>query len=119
MHHDQWSDIARNPLNGRIFEYAGEDPYLAGQTVVAEIQGIQSQHVAATVKHFALNDQETNRMTDSSDADERTMQEIHLPAYDAAVRQGHVASVMCSYNRVGGTYACENPSLLTTVLKKQ
>jgi beta-glucosidase len=112
-------DIARNPLNGRNFEYAGEDPYLAGQTAVAEIRGIQSQHVAATVKHFALNDQETNRMSDSSDADERTMQEIHLPAYEAAVRQGHVASVMCSYNRINGVYGCEQPHLLNDVLKKQ
>src|SRR3954451_4792761 len=112
-------DIARNPLNGRNFEYAGEDPYLAGQTGVAEIQGIQSQKVAATVKHYALNDQETNRMSDSSDADERTMQEIHLPAFEAAVRQGHVASVMCSYNRINSVYGCENPYLLTSVLKKQ
>jgi beta-glucosidase len=112
-------DIARNPLNGRNFEYAGEDPYLAGQTGVAVIQGIQSQHVVATVKHYALNDQETNRMTDSSDADERTMQEIHLPAYEAAVRQGHVGSVMCAYNKVDGVYSCEQPYLLNTVLKKQ
>ena len=112
-------DIARSPLNGRNFEYTGEDPYLAGQTGVAEIRGIQSQHVVATVKHFALNDQETNRMSDSSDADERTMQEIHLPAYEAAVKQGHVGSVMCSYNRVNGTYACENRYLLRTVLDNQ
>src|SRR3954464_13218673 len=112
-------DIARNPLNGRNFEYAGEDPYLAGQTGVAEIRGIQSQHVAATVKHYALNDQETNRMDDSSDADGRTMQEIHLPAYEAAVKQGHVASVMCGYNRVNGIYACQNRYLLRTVLKKE
>ena len=112
-------DIARTPLNGRNFEYAGEDPYLAAQTGVAEIEGIQSQHVLATVKHYALNDQETNRMTDSSDADERTMQEIHLPAFEAAVKQAHVGSVMCSYNRVNGVYACENPYLLTTVLKGQ
>src|SRR4051812_24940382 len=111
-------DIARNPLNGRNFEYAGEDPYLAGQTGVAEIRGIQSQKVAATVKHYALNDQETNRFTDSSDADERTMQEIHLPAFEDAVRAG-VASVMCSYNRVNGVYACEQPYLLNTVLKGQ
>ncbi|HVU72306.1 MAG TPA: glycoside hydrolase family 3 C-terminal domain-containing protein [Mycobacteriales bacterium] len=112
-------DIARTPLNGRNFEYAGEDPYLAGQTGAAEIEGIQSQHVVATVKHYALNDQETNRMTDSSDADERTMQEIHLPAFEAAVKQAHVGSVMCSYNRVNGVYACENPYLLNTVLKGQ
>src|SRR4051794_41168494 len=112
-------DIARTPLNGRNFEYAGEDPYLSGQTGVAEIEGIQSQHVAATVKHYALNDQETNRMSDSSDADERTMQEIHLPAFEAAVKQGHVASVMCSYNRINGVYGCENHHLLTGVLKRQ
>ncbi|MDX6220441.1 MAG: beta-glucosidase [Frankiales bacterium] len=112
-------NIARNPLNGRNFEYAGEDPYLAGQTGVAVIDGIQSQHVAATVKHYALNDQETNRMTDSSDADERTMQEIHLPAFEAAVKQAQVASVMCSYNRVNSVYACEQPYLLTKVLKGQ
>src|SRR3954466_1775506 len=112
-------DIARSPLGGRNFEYAGEDPYLSGQTGAAEIEGIQSQHVAATVKHFALNDQESNRMSDSSDADERTMQEIHLPAYEAAVKQAHVASVMCSYNRINGAYACENAYLLNHVLKRQ
>jgi beta-glucosidase len=111
-------DIARNPLNGRNFEYAGEDPFMAGRTGAAIIKGIQSQHVAATVKHYALNDQETNRMSDSSDADERTMQEIHLPAFEDAVKAG-AASVMCAYNRVNGTYACENPFLLTSVLKKQ
>jgi len=112
-------DIARSPLNGRNFEYAGEDPYLSGQTGVAEIRGIQSVHVVATVKHFALNDQETNRMSDSSDVDERTMQEIHLPAYEAAIKQGHVGSVMCAYNRVNGVYSCENRYLLRHVLDKQ
>jgi beta-glucosidase len=75
--------------------------------------------VIATVKHFVANSQETNRMTDSSDLDERTLQEIYLPAYEAAVRQGQVGSVMCSYNRIDGVYACENPHLLTTVLKQQ
>ena len=112
-------DIARNPLNGRNFEYDGEDPYLSGQTAVAQIRGIQSQHVVATVKHYALNDQELNRMTDSSDANERTMQEIHLPAYEAAVKQGHVGSVMCAYNRINGVYACQNRYLLRHVLDKQ
>ena len=72
-------DITRNPLNGRNFEYAGEDPYLAGRAAAALITGIQSQHVIAIVKHYALNDQEASRMTDSSDASERTMQEIDLP----------------------------------------
>ena len=111
-------DIARNPLNGRNFEYAGEDPYLAGQAAAGVVQGIQSQHVIATVKHYALNDQETNRTTDSSDADERTMQEIDLPAFDAAVKAG-VGSVMCSYNRINSVYACENPYLLHSVLDDQ
>ncbi len=111
-------DIARNPLNGRNFEYAGEDPYLAGQAATAIIQGIQSQHVIATVKHYALNDQETNRMTDSSDASERTMQEVDLPAFDAAVKAG-VGSVMCSYNRINSVYACEDPYMLRDVLDNQ
>lgn len=111
-------DVTRNPLNGRNFEYAGEDPYLSGRVGAAAIRGIQSQHVVATVKHYALNDQETNRMTDSSDADERTMQEMDLAPFEAAVRAG-VGSVMCSYNRVNGTYACQNRYLLRHVLEKQ
>ena len=111
-------DIARNPLNGRNFEYAGEDPYLAGQAAAGIIQGIQSQHVIATVKHYALNDQETDRTTDSSDASERTIEEIDLPAFQAAVKAG-VGSVMCSYNRINGVYACENPTMLHGVLDGQ
>ena len=112
-------NIARVAENGRNFEYAGEDPYLAGQTGAAVIQGIQSQHVVATIKHYALNNQETNRMTVSSDADERTIQEIYLPAFETAVRQGGVGAAMCSYNRVNSVYACENPTLLNTYLKGQ
>jgi beta-glucosidase len=111
-------DIARNPLAGRDFEYAGEDPYLAGRFGAAVIKGIQSEHVVAAVKHYALNDQETNRMTDSSDASQRTMQEIDLPAFQAAVKAG-VGSVMCGYNRVNGVYDCQNKYLLKTVLDKQ
>ena len=112
-------DIARNPLNGRNFEYAGEDPYLAGQSAAAVIRGVQSQHVVATVKHYALNDQETNRTTDSSDAGKRTMQEIDLPAFETAVKKGHVGAVMCSYNRINDVYACQNPYTLRRVLDKQ
>jgi beta-glucosidase len=111
-------DIARNPLNGRNFEYAGEDPFLTGQAAAAVIRGVQSQHVIATVKHYALNDQETDRMTDSSDASVRTMQEIDLPAFDMAVKAG-VGSVMCSYNRINSVYACQNQYALNTVLDKQ
>jgi beta-glucosidase len=112
-------DIARNPLNGRNFEYAGEDPYLAGTATAAIIRGIQSQHVVATAKHYALNDQETKRNTDSSDASERTMQEIDLRAFHMAVQQGHVGAVMCSYNRINNVYACQNPYTLRHVLDGQ
>jgi beta-glucosidase len=112
-------EIDRVPLNGRNFEYMSEDPFLAGQGGTAEIRGIQSNPVIATVKHYVANSQETNRMTVSSDIDERTLQEIYLPAYEAAVRQGRVGSVMCSYNRINGVYACENPFVLSTVLKQQ
>jgi beta-glucosidase len=111
-------NTTRNPLNGRDFEYAGEDPYLAGRTGAAVIRGVQSQHVAATVKHYALNDQETDRLSNSSDADERTMQELYLPPFEAAVEAG-VASVMCGYNRVSSEYDCEHRFLLNQVLKKQ
>jgi beta-glucosidase len=111
-------DIDRTPLNGRNFEYAGEDPFLAGRSAAALIAGIQRQHVMATIKHYALNDQETNRNTDSSDASVRTMQEMDLPAFDAAVKAG-VGAAMCSYNRVNSIYACQNPYLLSKVLDGQ
>ncbi|MGZ4178946.1 MAG: beta-glucosidase [Solirubrobacteraceae bacterium] len=109
----------RLPINGRNFEYMSEDPYLSGQGAVAEVSGIQSNPVIATVKHYIANSQETNRMSDSSDMDMRTLQEIYAPQYEAAVRQGHAGSVMCSYNRINGVYACENPTTLTKVLKQQ
>jgi beta-glucosidase len=112
-------NIARVPMNGRNFEYAGEDPYLAGQTAAAAIRGIQSQHVIATVKHYLANNQETDRMTVSSDVDERTLHEIYLPGFEAAVKQGGTGAVMCSYNRINSVYACENPATLTDVLKKE
>ncbi|MGZ4200987.1 MAG: beta-glucosidase [Thermoleophilaceae bacterium] len=112
-------NIARVPMNGRGFEYFGEDPYLSGQTAVAEIQGIQQNPVIATVKHYAANNQETNRMSASSDVSERTLHEIYEPAFEAAVKQGRVGAVMCSYNRVNSVYACENPTLLTGILKKE
>ncbi|MDP5226362.1 MULTISPECIES: glycoside hydrolase family 3 C-terminal domain-containing protein [Arthrobacter] len=109
-------NIVRNPLEGRGFEYPGEDPYLAGQTAAAIVRGIQSRHVVATVKHLAVNDQETDRMTNSSDVDERTLQEIHLPAFEAAVKAG-AGAVMCGYNRVNGVFACQNKDLITGYLK--
>ena len=112
-------EIDRVPLNGRNFEYMSEDPYLAGQGAVAEVRGIQSNPVIATVKHYVANSQETNRMTVSSDVDQRTLEEIYTAPYEAAVKQGHAGSVMCSYNRINGTYACENRDTLTTILKRQ
>lgn len=83
------------------------------------IRGIQSQNVVATVKYLAANNQEIERMTGSSDIDERTLHEIYLPAFEAAVEKGEVGSVMCSYNKVNSVYGCEHPELLTDVLKKQ
>lgn len=111
-------NIARVPMNGRNFEYAGEDPYLAGETAAQTSLGIQSNPVMATIKHYAVNNQEVDRMTVSSDLDDRTLHEIYLPAFEAAVKQGHVGSAMCSYNKVNGTYACEHPELLNRILKK-
>jgi beta-glucosidase len=110
-------NIARSPLDGRNFEYLSEDPFLNSVLAVALIEGLQSQGVAATVKHFALNNQEYNRHNVSSDADERTMREIYLPAFEAAVTQGHVDAVMSSYNLINGVHATQNPFLNLKVLK--
>jgi beta-glucosidase len=112
-------EIDRTPLDGRNFEYFSEDPFLAGQTAAAEVKGIQSEHVIATVKHFIANSQEISRNSVSADLDERTLQEIYAPPYEAAVRQGHVGTVMCSYNRVDGVYSCQNAATLTGLLKGQ
>jgi beta-glucosidase len=112
-------NIYRVPVNGRNFEYYGEDPFLAGQTAASFIQGVQSQGVIATVKHFALNNQEYQRGTISAEVDERTMHEIYLPAFRAAVQQGKVWAVMASYNRINGTYATANELLETQILKKE
>ena len=111
-------NICRSPLCGRNFEYMGEDPLLAANTAVPYIKGVQSQGVMATVKHFALNNQEYNRHHVSSDADERTMYEIYFPAFKASVDAG-VASVMSSYNLVNNVHSAENRWLLTDVLKDE
>ena len=111
-------NINRVPVNGKNFEYYGEDPFLAAQTAVGFIQGVQSQSVIATVKHFAMNNQEYQRNGISSEVDERTMHEIYLPVFKAAVQQGKVWAVMCSYNKINGIYASANEMLETEVLKK-
>ena len=110
-------NIARSPRTGRNFEYFSEDPYLTSVMDVAYIQGVQSQGVIATVKHYALNSQEFNRHNASSDADERTMREIYLPAFEAAVIKGHVDAVMNSYNQVNGVHATQSDFLNLKVLK--
>jgi beta-glucosidase len=110
-------NIARSPLNGRNFEYISEDPYLNSVLVVPFIEGVQSEGVVATVKHYALNDQEYNRHNGSSDADERTMREIYLPSFEAAVTKAHVDAVMNSYNLVNGVHATQNEFLNLEVLK--
>lgn len=112
-------NIHRLPVGGRNFESFGEDPYLAGQIAVPYIRGVQSQHVIACVKHFACNNQEWNRSSVSANIDERSLHEIYLPAFRAAVQQAKVWSVMTSYNKVNGIWASENEYLITDVLKKQ
>src|SRR5579863_240264 len=110
-------NIARSPISGRNFEYLSEDPYLNSALVVPFIEGVQSQGVSATVKHYALNDQEFNRHNASAEVDERTMREIYFPAFEAAVTKAHVGAVMNAYNLVNGAHATQNDFLSLTVLK--
>jgi beta-glucosidase len=114
-------NITRDPRWGRAFESMGEDPYLNGQLGAADIRGVQSTGVMAQVKHLAVYNQETNRNTPSDNAviSNRAMQEIYLPAFQDSVQQGAASSVMCSYSTINGTYACQNPYLLNTVLRQQ
>ncbi len=105
-------NIYRSPLCGRNFEYYGEDPYLASETALQYINGIQAQRVMATIKHFALNNQEYDRHWTASYADERTMNEIYFPSFRKAVEQAHVGAVMTSYNPVNGEHAAENSRLI-------
>lgn len=112
-------NIKRSPLCGRNFEYYSEDPCLAGEAAAAFIRGVQSQHVGTSVKHFAANNQEFNRMSNSSEVDERTLREIYFPAFETAVKKSRPYTVMCSYNRINGTYASEDPWLLTDILRDE
>ncbi len=110
-------NLMRDPRNGRNFEYGGEDPLLAGRMVGAQIRGIQSNHVISTLKHFALNDQETGRTTLNVLVSDQAAAMSDLLALQIAHEEGNPGAVMCSYNRVNGVYACENRYLLTEVLK--
>jgi beta-glucosidase len=126
-------NMLRTPLNGRTFEYFGEDPYLASRMAVGWTRGVQDVGVIGNVKHYAVNNQEGvgynppgapvggavvgSRISMDARLDERTLREIYLPQFEAAVKEGGVGSVMCAYNRVNGSYACENEHLLEDVLK--
>ncbi|WP_446665733.1 beta-glucosidase [Flexivirga sp. B27] len=112
-------NIKRSPLCGRNFEYYSEDPLLAGELGVAHVEGQQGAGVGASVKHFAANNQETDRMRVDVTVDDRTLREIYLPAFEAVVKRTQPATVMASYNLIGGLHATENPWLLTTLLRNE
>jgi beta-glucosidase len=112
-------NIYRAPMNGRNFEYLGEDPYLASRMAVSLIEGIQSQGVIATAKHFVANNMEYGRMDHSSDVDERTLREIYLPAFEASVKEARVGALMDAYNLVNGAYMTQNGYLNNTIAKKE
>lgn len=112
-------NMKRTPLCGRNFEYYSEDPFLAGEMAVSFIKGVQSKGVGTSLKHYAANNQEYQRSTISSEVDERTFREIYLPAFEAAVKKAKPWTVMCSYNKINGTYAAENRRLLTEILRDE
>jgi beta-glucosidase len=110
-------NMKRSPLGGRNFEYFSEDPVLAGRLAVAYIEGVQSQGVGTSLKHYAVNNQEFERMATSSNLDERTLNEIYLPAFEVAVKEGRPSTVMSAYNLVNGIYASEHKELLRDILR--
>jgi beta-glucosidase len=111
-------NLARDPRNGRTFEYLGEDPILAGKMVGRVMAGEQAQHVIGDIKHYAVNDQESGRNAVNVNIDKRSMRESDLLAFEIGLSETNIGAVMCSYNRINGDYACENKYLLTDVLKK-
>ena len=112
-------NMKRSPLCGRNFEYFSEDPFLAGELAVGLVDGIQSRGVGTSVKHYAANNQETDRLRVDARVDERTLREIYLPAFERVVSGSQPWTIMCSYNKVNGLSASENPWLLTTVLREE
>ena len=111
-------NLTRDPWNGRNFEYLGEDPLLAGEMAGAQIAGVQSNHIVSTIKHFALNAQETGRTVLNARISEAAMRESDLLAFQIAIEKGRPGAVMCAYNKVNGDWACENAHLLNDVLKR-
>lgn len=112
-------NIKRSPLCGRNFEYYSEDPLVASEMAGALIHGVQSKHVGTSIKHFLANNQETRRMSSDSRVDERTLREIYLAAFEGAVKKEKPWTVMCSYNKINGTYAAQNHKYLTEVLRDE
>lgn len=112
-------NITRTPLNGRTYEYYSEDPFLNAQLAVQAVRGIQSQHVAACVKHFAVNNQEVERGQVNVVIDERALREIYLPTFKASIAEGNAWTIMSAYNKIRGEYCSENNYLLNTVLKSE
>lgn len=112
-------NICRTPLGGRTYEYYSEDPYLNARLAVGTVKGIQSQDIAACVKHFAVNNQEVERGRISAEVDERALREIYLPAFKASITEGNAWTIMSAYNKVRGVYCSENPYLLQQILRKE
>jgi len=112
-------NMKRSPLCGRNFEYLSEDPWLAGELATAMVQGVQSQGIGTSVKHYAANNQEDDRLRVSAEVDERTLREIYLPAFERVVKNSQPWTIMCAYNKVNGIYCSEHRWLLTEVLRDE